>query len=355
MALPTLVRPLLVARAAEEYAGLLILPLNLRMDRDVETHPSGFSETSVTRSSWRELQTLLGIILITAAVYWTAHARKQPAVFTCLLLVAISYLPVSGIFLLNATVAEHWMYLPSAFLFLAACLTTQALIENRRFQGWRVASRITATAAVLWIAFLAGRTFIRTLDWKDQQTFLERAVAHEGGSSRMLTNLGALELKEEKLDAARKHLEAALAKDPEQPFALLNLAAVAIKQSDFKLAHEMLARALASPLTEAKAHELLAILENKETGNVNVLRMRLASRTGPPDWAIEKRYVKVLHESGSADRAIAELKLCLGTQWYRAESWQLLSELLAKTGQNQAAARAHALAQDFDVHLAATM
>ena len=97
------------------------------MDRDVETHPSGFSEASVTRSSWRELQTLLGIIVIGAAGYWTFRTRKKPEVFVCLLLAAISYLPVSGIFLLNATVAEHWIYLPSAFLFLAVCLTTQAL------------------------------------------------------------------------------------------------------------------------------------------------------------------------------------------------------------------------------------
>ena len=33
--------------------------------------------------------------------------------------------------------------------------------------------------------------------------------------------------------------------------------------------------------------------------------MRLASRTGPPDWAIEKRYIKVLDEVGYPERAIA--------------------------------------------------
>lgn len=167
----------------------------------------------------------------------------------------------------------------------------------------------------------------------------------------MFTNLGGLELAEGDLAAAQKHLQLALQKDPEQPFALINLAAVAIKQGDYKTAHDTLTRAQQSPLVEAKAHELLAVLENKETGNANLLRMRLASRTGPPDWAIEKRYIKVLGEVGYPERAISELKLCLGTQWYRAESWQMLSELLTKTGQSDAAARAHATAQDFDVHL----
>ena len=352
---PLLVRPLLVARAAAEYAGLLILPLNLHMDRDVETYPSGFAETSVTHASWRELQTLLGILLIAGAVCWIVRARQQPAVFVCFLLAAICYLPVSGIFLLNATVAEHWMYLPSAFLFLGAFVSIHAVIENWHRLGLTILSMVTVTTAALWITFLGGRTFIRTFDWKDQQTFLATAIAHGGDSSRMLTNLGTLELAEGKIDAAKSHLESALQKDRNQPFALLNRAAVAIKQNDFKLAHEMLKRALESPFTAAKAHELLAVLENKETGNVNVLRMRLASRTGPPDWAIEKRYINVLNQSGYTDRAITELKTCLRTQWYRAESWQMLSELLANAGQRDVAARAHAMAQGFDVHLASTM
>jgi tetratricopeptide (TPR) repeat protein len=351
-AIPVLVRPLLIARAAAEYAGLIVLPLNLHMDRDVETQPSGFSKASITRVSWRELQTLVGIIVISALIYWMVRVRKQRETFICLLLAAISYLPVSGIFLLNATVAEHWMYLPSAFLFLAAVLTIRSLIENYRTRERTLVPKIIGATCALAIFFFGTRTFLRTFDWKDQQIFLERTIAHGGDSSRMLTNLGMLELKEGRFDAAKKHLQTALEKEPDQPFALLNLAAVAIKEKDSKLAHDMLKRALESPLTEAKAHELLAALENRETGNVNVLRMRLASRTGPPDWSIEKRYVKVLADSGNAAGAIAELKSCLGTQWYRAESWQLLGDLLSKTGQHDAATRAYALARDLDVHLA---
>ena len=56
--IPLLVRPILVARAVAEYAGILIFPRNLYMDRDVETNPSGFAQSSVTEVSLRELQTL---------------------------------------------------------------------------------------------------------------------------------------------------------------------------------------------------------------------------------------------------------------------------------------------------------
>jgi protein O-mannosyl-transferase len=346
-AMPLLVRPVLVARAAAEYAGLLLFPRDLHVDRDVETDPNGFSETSVTHASWRELQTLLGLIIIAGGIYFAISARKQPAVLACLLLAAATYLPVSGIFLLNATIAEHWIYLPSAFFLLAVCLTIQNFVEHQS----HTARTIAASVVIVGATCLAARTFVRCFDWKDQQTFLERTIARGGDSSRMLTNLGGLELTEGKLDAAKKHLEIALQKEPDQPFALINLAAVAIKQRDYKLAHETLARALQSPLSEAKAHELFAVLETKEAGNVNLLRLRLASRTGPPDWAIERRYIKVLAESGFPDRAINELKICLGTQWYRAETWQILSELLSRNGQGEAAVRAHSMAQDLDVHL----
>jgi tetratricopeptide (TPR) repeat protein len=349
--IPPLVRPLIVARAVAEYAGLLAFPLQLRVDRDVETHPSGFGQASMSGAAWRELQTLLGILLVSGGLYWMVRARGDPTIFVCLLLAAVSYLPISGIFLLNATVAEHWIYLPSAFLFLAIFLTAGALLYEWRDQGHRIVLRALIIVVFVWIVFLAARTFVRTFDWKDQQTFLERTIAHGGDSARMLINLGGFELTQGKLEAASVHLQAALRKEPGQPFALLNLAAVAIKQNNFKLAHEVLADALRAPITEPKAQELLAVLEGKESGRINLLRLRLAARTGPPDWSIEKRYIKALDELGYTDRAITEVKSCLATQWYRAQSWQMLSELLAKVGRKDEAAQAHASAERYDVHL----
>ena len=342
--MPFLVRPILAARAFAEYAGLIALPVNLRMERDVETHPSGFSTESISGASWRELQTLAGLILIAAFIYWLIRTRRSnPPVFVCLLLALITYLPVSGVSQLNATVAEHWLYLPTAFLFLAVALSLSHLRGPAR--------NAACGLAAAWILFLGARTFVRTFDWHDQRTFLQRTIAHGGDSARMLINLGSLEMKEGRLDEAKKHLETALQKEPNQPLAIINLASVAVKQDDLKAAHELLNRAKEMPLVEAQAYELMAVLENRETGRANLLRMRLASRTGPPDWAIEKRYVKVLAESGRLDAAIAELRHCLAAQWYRAESWQLLSELERQAGRSAEAAVAREMARRYDVHL----
>jgi tetratricopeptide (TPR) repeat protein len=348
---PALVRPILVARAFAEYAGLILLPLNLHMERDVETRAFGLSDASITGAAWRELQTLAGIILIAAFVYWLIRERKRDhAVFLLLLLAALSYLPVSGIFPLNASAAEHWLYLPTSFLFLGIALKISRQIQAAPARI-PLLQPIAISVLCAWLLFLGRRTFMRTFDWKDQRTFLTQTMANGGRTARMLINLAGLEMSEGHLDEAKDHLQEALRKEPDQPLGVVNLAAVAIKQNDFPLAHEMLNRAKAMPLVEAQAYELMTVLENKETGHANMLRMRLAARTGVANWAIEKRYVKVLDESGASTAAVNELRSCLAQQWYRADSWQLLSDLLTKSGHATEAAIALGQAQAYDVHL----
>jgi tetratricopeptide (TPR) repeat protein len=349
---PLLVRPIIVARAVAEYAGLIAVPWNLHMDRDVETQPTGFSEASLAQSAWRELQTLLGLILIAAYFYWLWRScRRSPVVVACLLFGLIAYLPVSGIIALNANAAEHWIYTPTAFLFLAAAMEFQLWLETAESQ--RSLRRVATVALCVWFVFLVGRTFARTFDWKDQRTFLERTIANGGNSARMLINLGGLELSEGKLSEAAAHLNAALQKKPNQPMAILNLAAVALKQNDFKQARELLNRAVEMPMVDAEAHRMLVVLEHKENGKVDLMRMRLASRTGPSNWTIEKAYIELLDQTGARSAAINELLAVLRTQWYRADSWLLLSELEKKAGHADQASNALAQAHDYDVHLGA--
>ena len=177
------------------------------------------------------------MVLVAALIYWMIRAYKRDfAVFICLALFVVSYLPVSGIISLNAAVAEHWLYLPSAFLFLAGAIAIVDLVGKLKLGS--LVGHVLLALLVIWLIFLGARTFIRTFDWKDQRTFLERTLAHGGDSARMLINLASLEFNEGKLEDAALHLHAALEKEPNQPFAIINLAAVALKQNDFKLARD---------------------------------------------------------------------------------------------------------------------
>lgn len=341
---PLAVRPVVAARAVAEYAGLIAFPWHLHMERDVETHPFGFAPASLNAASWRELQTLLGVVLIAAGIYLLWSGRKRRAILLPLLLAAICYLPVSGAITLNATVAEHWIYLPSAFLFLGA---GAALVSLGR-AGWK---KIACAGLAIWFIFLTARTFVRTFDWKDQRTFLTRTIADGGDSARMLINLGGLELGEGHLEAARRVLEEALRKEPDNPLAQLNLAALEIREQKFPAARARLKKIVEPPEIRARAEESLAVLENRETGKVNTIRLRLAARLGPPNWQIEERYIKALADLGYPDRAITELKTCLVVAPYRAESWLMMSELLRKIGRPNEAAIAFAEAEAADVHL----
>jgi protein O-mannosyl-transferase len=348
---PALARPIIAARAFAEYTGLVFAPVRLRMERDVESHPWGTTRESITYSAWRELQTVAGVLLLALFIYWMLRERRRDAlVFLCLALTLLTYVPVSGVFPLNASAAEHWLYVPTAFLFLAFAAVVARLFTGRL--ALQPAVRFaSATLIVLWAAFLGGRTFVRTFDWRDQRTFFERTLAHGGDSARTLINLASVALQENRLDDAKAHLQAALQKQPDQPIAVLNLGTVASKQGDFATAREFLNRAKEMPLVAAQAEEALVILKHKETGEVDVRRLRLATRTGMPNWSIEKRYIKVLHDIGATDHAIAEVQKCLTTAWYRAETWQLLSELFAAAGKSQAAAAALDVARRYDTRL----
>jgi tetratricopeptide (TPR) repeat protein len=347
---PLTMRPIAMARAFAEYAGLLALPVNLHMDRQIDAFLNGFDNVNINGPAWRELQTLFGIVLIAVAAYFTIRVRtRHPLVFTLLILAGLTYLPISGAVTWNASVAEHWLYLPSAFLSLAATVALAAAWQSESMR--RYAFRAMAGAIACWLAFLSGRTFVRCFDWKDQRTFLERTIADGGDSARMRINLGGLELSEGNLEVAKKDLTAALHKEPGQPLAIINLATVAVKQNDYQTAQDLLIRATQMPLVAARAHELLAISDAKNGRPVNPLRLRLAARTGPPNWSIEKRYIKFVDESGATQAAVKELQFCLQTEWYRAESWELLSALLTKMGRKNEADIAMIRAVAYDVHL----
>ena len=346
-AAPALVRPIIAARALAEYAGIVIGPMNLHMERDVENHPWGFNPASLTAGAWRELQTLAGIIVLGVLLWWTRGSwKRQPPIFALLIFTGVSYLPVCGFFSLNANIAEHWIYVPLAFLLLAIAVQVTPIIEgNRAAFSWTIA------IATLWIVFLGVRTFVRAQDWRDPRTFFTRTIAAGGDSARMLISLGALELSEGHLEKAETLFQRALAKNPEQPFALLNLAAVALKRNDLRAARGFLGRAQKNQVSVAQAEEMLAMVEQKEKGQINLVRLHLAWRTDPPSWAIMRRYLAALAVSGQLPTAVAELQVLLKTEWYRAESWQLLSEYLTRLSQTGEAAAAQAEARALDVHL----
>jgi tetratricopeptide (TPR) repeat protein len=130
----------------------------------------------------------------------------------------ISYLPISNIAQLNATVAEHWLYLPSVGLlvFLAGWA-----IEMPR--SWRNA---VGYAAAIAVVALGARSFIRSGDWSNEETFYKRTLAAGGNSGRVSVNLAQIYARRGDYPAAEKLLRGILQTNPDYPTARNTLAAV---------------------------------------------------------------------------------------------------------------------------------
>lgn len=397
---PVAVRPILAARAFAEYASLVVAPVTLRMERDVSTKPQADYAATMQNARRREYQTLAGVLLLLGFALWVRFAaRREPVAAFCLGAFAVAYLPISNVFSLNATVAEHWLYVPSAFLFLATALTILALKNARhpersaggeageaqsRDLGARgkggtptdhrgpstplhfarddeangTSSHLRASAplrliftAVLiaWVLALEARTFLRQADWRDQRTFIERTIAAGGASPRMLMNLANVE------SAAREHEKAvalyreALRQSPDQPIIWLGFANILARQRDVAGARAALAHAESSPLLVVESGQLRALLDEAELGKDRGDALRAAIQHAPRSWGARRSYVDYLIQRGDKTAAIGELRSFLETQPFRAETWRLLAAQLESAGRNDLALSAYREARRRDV------
>lgn len=330
---PLAARPILAARAVAEYAGLIIAPVNLRMERDVATR--GPSRDTARLREW---QTLLGALLIAGGIVWFRRANRDTRF--ALTAAGIAYLPISNITPLNATVAEHWLYVPSAFLFAAAACSWKA-----------PPSRLAMLFLSVWTLGLTARTFLRQADWRDQRTFLMRTIADGGDSARMRVNLGNLEAAEGHPDRALAEYARALEREPNLSFAHLAIATVQLKLRGLPAARTALDRADASPGLEAEKLALRAALDSVEKRKDPTIAYRAAADLAPLNWPLRRRYLAALDGNASTQKIIAELRGFMAWQDFRADSWLLLAELYTRLNEPALAASARAEARKRDVRL----
>ncbi len=199
------VRGTLMLRALGDYGRLMVFPGNLHMERSI-FDPGNY----LSRESWRktvasEYLSILGLAVLTAFIYGCARrgiGQRMRIMGTVWFFAA--YLPISNIVQLNATVAEHWLYLPSVgfLLFLGGC----ALDLPRRF-----GTGLTAVAAIAILA-LSVRSAIRSSDWGNEENFYKRTIAAGGLSPRVGVNLAQIYARPWRICHSRKNASATFSK-----------------------------------------------------------------------------------------------------------------------------------------------
>ncbi len=175
------------------YMGLLFVPTGLHMERTL----AGATAWSAVAGAL-----LLGILVAAAVV---ALVRGERRIAMGLAWFLASWLPISGLFPLNAPMAEHWMYVPMAgFLWALA----EALWIVARPRAARVA--LAGVTAVFGLCML-GLTVARNRDWRDNETLFLATLEQNPASARVQFNLAVTyEDILHNLPGARRHYEEVL-------------------------------------------------------------------------------------------------------------------------------------------------
>ncbi len=177
-------KPVLILRALGDYGSLLLFPAKLFMERQVFAAPGLANAEDETFYHTLACTGALVLAAFAAGCWWRGRGQTLRRAGVAWFLVG--FLPISNLFALNASVAEHWLYLPSIgfLLFLVGVGLDLPLLLPPRRAGIAL---LVGTACVA--GALGLRTWLRTFDWTDELTFFRQTIADGGDVFRARAGL----------------------------------------------------------------------------------------------------------------------------------------------------------------------
>jgi Flp pilus assembly protein TadD len=345
------VRATLIFRALGDYGRLLSWPATLHMERSVfdpdslQSNPGWRKEIKVEYLSIGGLL-MATVLLIGACRKGTARpVRAFGAVWFLL-----AFLPISNLVDLNATVAEHWLYLPSAgFLIFAAgcCLDFP-----------RSLFRFVAPLACLAALALGARSFVRSTDWVDEETFYRRTLAAGGTTIRVALNLGQI------LSSRGEYVQAAalyrriLKISPNYPLACTNLGDALVHQGKMEEAAALFAAANEAAEGGRKEYPRtwiaalnIAHMRYKEHDLKGALTVTTKARTDYPGiWELVSYEAELVRRLRGAQEALPLMRTFADSHWWHAGAFMALGRLWADQGNAEEAEAALRHASWLDIH-----
>jgi len=161
------------------YLGALVWPTGLHIERRFLVYLEPF-----------EWEVLTGFLMVAVAAAWIVHSvktKKSLALGWGLLWAGAAYAPNTGLFIpTDALFLEHWMYLPTAGLFLGIAQTV-ALNVKKLSPRTRKAG---TGAIVLLVLALGARTYDQNAVWQDSIVLYNYIFTFGEGNARSHNNLG---------------------------------------------------------------------------------------------------------------------------------------------------------------------
>ena len=180
------------------YAKMLIFPFHLRMEYGRPVFP------------WSNPLTIIGLCLLGFLIFIALRTRKQNVIISFGILWFIAtILPVSNtLVIVNAFMAEHWLYLPSIGLFLILGLGLTKLYENEKYK------KVSLALVIFFVAFMGVRTVQQNTYWREPISFFKRTLKYAPNSARAYSDLGYAYQKLGKQTEAIEAYEKTISLDP---------------------------------------------------------------------------------------------------------------------------------------------
>src|SRR5436190_13584036 len=344
-------RAVLMLRALGDYGRLMVFPSNLHMERSV-SDPVPVGNREGWRSSIRlEYLSLAGAAVLAAFAFgaFRKGAGRNARIFGASWFL-LAYLPISNLFPLNASVAEHWLYLPSVgFLIFLAGVIFELPARFRRG---------AFALACLAVLALSARSVVRSSDWIDPETFYQRTFLAGGSSCRVGVNLAMLYSKRGEYGQAEKILRKVLRVYPDYPVARNNLADVMFRQGKTSEAEAMFDSA--SKAAPEDRHEYprtwvaalnYAHIRHKEKDDQTALAvMEKARKDYPGIWDLISFEAELLRENCGPAAALPVVHDFTRARWWHSGASIALGRLHSEMGDNAQAEAAFRHASWLDVH-----
>jgi protein O-mannosyl-transferase len=345
------VRATLMIRALGDYARLMIFPANLHMERTIVDSGSWRSNAEWRSAIGAEYLSVLGLISLGAMAYGVCKrgAGQRVRIFgACWYLIA--YLPISNIVQLNATVAEHWLYLPSVgfLIFLAGCVIELPV-------SYRKTTMIVASLAGL---ALTGRSFVRSTDWNNEETFYKRTLAAGGISGRVAVNLAQVYVRRHDYADAEKILKRLVQVIPGYPAGRNTLAALLNLQGKKTEAEAMFAASVKMAAQARKDYPrtwgaalTLAQLRHEAKDDAEALKILDQARIDYPEvWELIGFEAEVLRQVQGPEPATRLIEAFARQNWWHHDAALALGRLYAQENDSKDAETKLRLASQLDVH-----
>jgi Flp pilus assembly protein TadD len=327
----TSVRTVLMCRALGDYGRLMVFPSNLHMERTVFDPRTSRSKESRYSSIELEYLSVLGAFVVAALVFGAMRKGKGRKVrILGSIWFLFSYLPISNLVDLNATVAEHWLYLPSAgfLIFLAGVALDLPL-------SWRKASVAFACFAIFG---LGVRSYLRSGDWVSSEVFARKTMGAGGATLRVSLILGQAYLEQKNYAEAERVFRKALELCPDYPLARNNLADVLWRQGKEKEARAIFESASKAapeirhdyPRTWIAALNLAHFLHEQEDDAGAIAVLETARHDYPGTWELISFDSELLRKAGRLNEAIAMIQPFAQSNWWHFGAAMALGRLYAE-------------------------